>query len=391
MPLESPHRTADVVRPPLADAAVDRLKFNSDNSFQRELRRRVEDYFKHSGRKPRDSTRMYLKTAIILGAFVASYVALVFFAKTWWQALPLSVVLGIVTAQIGFNIQHDAGHQAYSERRWINRWMARTLDLVGGSSYIWHWKHAHFHHTYVNIDGHDSDISLGMLARFSPLQKRYWHHRWQHIYLWALYGLTAISWHLHDDFRDLITGKIGKRRFPRPRGKDLAVFVVGKLVFFTLAFGLPLVFHPIGTVLLYYALVALVAGLLLALVFQLAHAVEAAAFPAPSPDEPNRIEQPWAIHQLATTVDFARGNRLITWLVGGLNFQIEHHLFPRISHIHYPAMAPVVEATCREYGVPYHVNPSFGTGIASHYRWLRQMGRPDAAPAAVALEPLPNT
>jgi linoleoyl-CoA desaturase len=148
---ESSHRTADAVRSSHADASTDRLKFSGDNTFQRELRRRVEDYFKRSGQKQRDGLRIYLKTAIILAAFVTSYVLLVFFAATWWQGLLLSIVLGVATAQIGFNIQHDAGHQAFSERRRVNKWMAMTLDLVGGSSYVWHWKHAHFHHTYVNI------------------------------------------------------------------------------------------------------------------------------------------------------------------------------------------------------------------------------------------------
>jgi linoleoyl-CoA desaturase len=386
MPPESSHRAADAARSPRPDASTDRLKFNGDNAFQRELRRRVEDYFKRSGKKPRDSGRIYLKTAIILAAFVGSYVALVFFAVTWWQALLLSVALGIATAQIGFNIQHDAGHQAFSERRRVNKWMAMTLDLIGGSSYIWHWKHAHFHHTYVNIDGYDSDINLGALARFSPQQKRYWHHRWQHLYLWVLYGMTALSWHLHDDFRDVITGTVGKRRMPRPRGKDLAVFVLGKVVFFTLAFGLPLAFHSIGAVLLYYTVAAVAAGLLLALVFQLAHAVEEADFPIPG--EHGRMDTPWAVHQLETTANFSRDSRVITWLVGGLNFQVEHHLFPRICHVHYPAIAPIVEATCREYGLPYHANGSFGAGLASHYRWLRRMGRPDALPAPLVLEPL---
>ena len=383
---ESSHRTAEAVRSPRADASTDRLKFNGDNAFQRELRRRVEDYFKRSGQKPRDGMRIYLKTAIILAAFVTSYVLLVFFAATWWQGLLLSIALGVATAQIGFNIQHDAGHQAFSERRRVNKWMAMTLDLVGGSSYVWHWKHAHFHHTYVNIDGYDSDINLGALARFSPQQKRYWHHRWQHLYLWVLYGMTVLSWHLHDDFRDVITGTIGKRRMPRPRGKDLAVFVLGKLTFFALAFGLPLAFHSIGAVLLYYTVVAVVAGLQLALVFQLAHAVEEADFPMAG--EQGRMDKPWAIHQLETTANFSRDSRVVTWLVGGLNFQVEHHLFPRICHVHYPAIAPVVEATCREFGVPYHANRSFGAGLASHYRWLRRMGRPDAQPAPLVLEPL---
>jgi linoleoyl-CoA desaturase len=326
-----------------------------------------------------------LKTTVILVTFFASYVLLVFFAHRWWEALGLSVVLGVATAQIGFNIQHDAGHQAYSDRRTVNKWMAMTLDMVGGSSYLWHWKHAHFHHTYVNIDGHDSDINLGVLARFSPAQRHHWHHRWQHIYLWVLYAFTAVSWHLHDDFRDVIVGRIGKQRIPRPRGRDLAVFVIGKIVFFSLAFALPMILHPVLTVLLCYALTAAVAGLWLALVFQMAHAVEFAAFPSP---DHGRITKPWAIHQLDTTVDFARNNRVITWLVGGLNFQIEHHLFPRVCHVHYPAIAAVVEQACHDYNLPYHANASFSAGIASHYRWLRQMGRPDATPTPLTLTPV---
>jgi linoleoyl-CoA desaturase len=371
---ESLPRTAGAARRALADDAPERLKFTGDNAFQRELRRRVDDHFQTTGRNPRDSGEMYLKTAIILSSFAIFYVALVFFATTWWQALPLSVVLGIATAGIGFNIMHDGGHQSYSKLRWVNRLMAMMLDLVGGSSYIWQWKHARFHHTYVNIAGHDSDIDLGMLGRLSPLQPwRPW-HRWQHVYLWLLYGITAIRWHLYADFRDMVTGTVGERPFARPRGWDLVAFVVGKLVFFTLAFGLPLFFHQVAAVLLFYTVAAAVAGILLALVFQMAHVVEPAAFPVP--DEEQRMHTPWAIHQLETTVDFARGNRVLTWLIGGLNFQVEHHLFPRISHVHYPAVARVVEETCREFGVTYLEHRTFAAGIASHYRWLRQLGQP---------------
>jgi linoleoyl-CoA desaturase len=355
-----------------------RLEFNGDNAFHRELRRRVEAFFKSNKRRQRDSAWMYLKTAVILAGFVGSYVLLVFVASTWWQGVLIATLLGFTMAQIGFNIQHDAGHQAYSDRRWINRTMAMTLDVVGGSSYIWRWKHAVFHHTYVNVSGHDSDIDLGFLARLAPAQKRRFMHRWQHYYAWLLYGITAMRWHFYGDFRDLYAGTIGERRFPRPRGWDLAGFVAGKVVFFTLAFGLPLAFHSVAVVALFYVLVAAVTGLLLALVFQMAHVVEEAAFPSPD-RESGRVENAWAIHQLETTVDFARGSRVLTSLIGGLNYQIEHHLFARICHVHYPAIAGIVEETCREYGVRYASHTSFRTGILSHYRWLRRMGV--AAPA----------
>lgn len=352
--------------------------FNGDNHFQRELRRRIDAHFIATGQSPRDNLGMYAKTALILGVFAASYVGLVGWASTFWQGLLYAVVLGIATAAIGFNIQHDGGHQAFSRHRWINRTMAATLDLIGGSSYIWHWKHAHFHHSYVNIDGHDSDIDLGVLARLAPSQRHRKIHRWQHYYLWVLYAVTAIRWHLYGDFRDLVTGKIGERRFPRPRGWNLVVLIGGKLGFFTLAFGLPLLYHPFGVVLGFYLLVAAITGVLLALVFQLAHVVEDAGFPAVDPAAP-QIERAWAQHQLDATVDFAQDSRLLSWLIGGLNFQIEHHLFCRVSHVHYRALAPLVAATCRDFGMPYRSHSNLRAGIASHYRWLKRMGQPLSA------------
>ncbi|MDA3914569.1 fatty acid desaturase, partial [Oleiagrimonas sp.] len=188
MTTNAPREHGRKVDSPPLESTSGQLKFSGDNRFHRELRRRVDEVFRRRGQDPRDSGRMYLKTAIILVTFALVYVALVFFATSWWQALPLGVLLGVATAGIGFNIMHDGGHQAYSRRRWVNRLMATTLDLVGGSSYIWQWKHARFHHTWTNVDGHDSDIDLGVLARLSPQQRwRPW-HRWQHIYLWALYA-----------------------------------------------------------------------------------------------------------------------------------------------------------------------------------------------------------
>lgn len=354
-----------------------KLRFGKFNDFQVELRRRVEEFFRNTGRRQRDCPQMYLKTAVILGVFVVAYVLLVFVAATWWQALPLAILLGWATAGIGFNIQHDAGHQAFSNRPWINKLMSMTLDLVGGSSYVWHWKHAVFHHTYVNITGHDTDIDLGLLGRLTPHQQRYKFHRWQHFYLWPLYGFLAITWHFYSDFHIVITGRIGPHEIPRPKGWDLVLFLGGKATFFTLAFVIPMLFHAVWVVVCFYAVTAAVLGITLSIVFQLAHAVEQAEFPLPRPDT-GCIENAWAIHQVETTVDFARRSRVVAWLLGGLNFQIEHHLFPRVCHVNYPAISRVVEATCREFGVRYAEHESFFAGLASHFRWLRQMGLPTA-------------
>ncbi len=375
---DSPAATRGAAR---ATASSSGLKFGKNNEFQAELRRRVDDFFQRTGRRRRDVPQMYLKTAILLTSFVVLYILLVFVAETWWQALPLAALLGLATAGIGFNIQHDGGHHAYSERPWVNKLMALTLDLIGGSSYLWHYKHGVFHHTYVNITHVDTDIDLGMLARLTPHQKRYWFHRWQHLYIWPLYGLFVIKWHLFDDFLNVITGRLGNHRIPRPKGWDLVTFVAGKLVFLMLAFGIPLLFHKLWVVAVVYGVVAAVLGSVLSVVFQLAHAVEDAEFPMPQ-EGTSSMENAWAVHQVETTVDFARRSRLAAWLLGGLNFQIEHHLLPRICHVNFPALSRIVEETCRDYGVKYNEHPSFSAGLASHFRWLRQMGQQAAVAGA---------
>ena len=354
------------------------LKFSGSDRFIRELRRRVDAYFEKTGRRKRDCPQMYFKTATILAWFVSAYVLLVFVAMPWWLVLPLTVVLGVAIAAIGFNIQHDGGHRAYSNNRWVNKIMALTLDLMGGSSYLWDWKHNSIHHTYPNIDGHDDDINVGVFGRLAPQQKRYFFHRLQGIYLWMLYGLLAIKWHFFDDFYNIAVGRIGGHKIPRPKGTDLAVFITGKVLFFSIAFVIPMLLHPVLAVLAVYALAAFVSGVVLSVVFQLAHCVEEAEFPVPviGADGGERMQTDWAIHQVQTTVDFARRNWFLSWFLGGLNFQIEHHLFSRICHIHYPALSKVVEETCREFGVRYAAHRTFWSALASHARWLTLMGRP---------------
>lgn len=369
---------------PISKHKVDNLaadvtpKFGARGEFLTVLRQRVDDYFHTTGRPQRDCPKMYLKTAVIFAWVIATYVGLVFFATTWWQALPLAVSIGLAMSAVGFNIQHDGSHQAYSNRAWINKLMAMTMDLMGASSYAWDRKHNTIHHTYTNITGHDDDIELGILGRLSPHQKRMKFHRLQHLYLWVLYGFMSIKWQIVDDFRDVIRGKISTHRMPRPKGWDLVVFLAGKLTFFTLAFVIPIAMCGVWPVLACYVVAAFVQGVTLSVVFQLAHCVDNADFPMPEP-ETGRMENTWAVHQIETTVDFARNSRIVSWFTGGLNFQVEHHLFPRICHINYPALSKVVEETCREYGVKYAAHKSFFAGVMSHFRWLRQMGLPEAA------------
>ena len=351
-----------------------RPRYAPDAGFHAELRHRVRVYFERNGLDDRGSAAIYAKTAILAVWFVAAYILLVFAADRAWQAAVLAIVLGLAVAGIGFNVQHDGSHGSYSPHRRVNGLMAVALDLLGGSSYAWRLKHNLLHHTWPNQAGVDDDIDIGWLGRLSPAQPRLRPHRWQHFYLWPLYGFLTVKWQFLDDFRFLATGRIGGQQLARPRGADLAVFLGGKLAFFGWAFGIPLMVHPPGVVVAVYGLAAFVAGVTLSVVFQLAHCVPEAATPSPV--------STWAVRQVESSVDFARGSRLLAWYLGGLNFQIEHHLFPQVCHLHYPGIAPIVEGLCRSSGVRYTAYPSFGSALRAHFLLLRQLGRGDAAAVA---------
>lgn len=354
------------------------VKFARCEGFMATLKERVDEYFQSNNLSPKDHPRMYLKTAVILAWLVASYVGLVFWATTVWQACLCAVSLGVVMAAVGFNIQHDGGHGAYSRHGWVNRSMAFTLDLLGGSSFVWRRTHNIVHHSYTNITGVDGDIDLGILGRLSPHQQRRGWHRFQHLYLWFLYGFITFKWQFKDDTMALLTGKLGGTKVPPPGKLDLVMTIIGKMLFLSLAFVIPLYFHHWTHVAAMFFLASFVQGVLLSVVFQLAHCVEEAEFPLPE-EGTERIENAWAVHQVETTVDFSQQGRLATWFTGGLNFQIEHHLFPHICHIHYPQIARIVQQTSEEYGVAYHTHPNVMTAVKSHYNWLKRMGQPEAA------------
>lgn len=348
------------------------VKFSTSDQFLKEIKKRVDAYFKQTGRKPRDCPQMYFKTATIIAWFVGAYLLLLFVVTNPWLVSLLAIVLGLALAAIGFNIQHDGGHKAYSDYKWVNKIMAMSLDLMGGSSYMWNWKHNSIHHTYPNITGQDDDIDVGMLGRLSPHQKHYWFHRAQGVYLWMLYGFLAIKWHFYDDFYNVAVGRIGGHKVPRPKGWDLVIFIGGKLAFLSWAFIIPMLLHPVWAVLAVYVLAAFVSGVVLSAVFQLAHCVEEANFPMPDP-ETGRMETDWAVHQVQTTVNFCRRNPVLSWFLGGLNFQIEHHLLHGICHVHYPALSKIVESVCKECGIKYQENKNLFIALRSHFRLLQRM------------------
>lgn len=373
----SPLPPARPLMPPPAPTApraagVIATKFPRDGQVHAELRREVDAYFAEPGRSRRDVPAMARKTVILFAWFIAAWVGFVLGLDTPWIAAPCAIALGLAVAGIGFSVQHDANHGATSERAWKNRALGWTLDLLGGSSFVWRHKHNVVHHTYTNIDGHDDDLDAGPLARLSPLQERRPWHRLQHLYLWPFYGLIHLKWLLIDDFANLATGTVGSHKLPRPRGADVVQLVVGKLFAVTWLVVVPLVLRPAWSTLVYCLLVSATTGIVSAITFQLAHVVREAEFVAPVPVQTND----WAVHQIHTTVDFAPKSRVLTWYMGGLNFQVEHHLFPKICHVHYPALAEIVTRVSARHGVTHRVAPTFWGALASHYRILADLGRP---------------
>src|SRR5712692_9872796 len=276
-----------------------RVRFQHGGPFQSELRRRIDDYFEQRGLGRRANGLMYLKTGIILAWFGVTYGLLVFGHLGWVANLPLAISVGLATAGIGFNIQHDASHGGFFDSRILNRLLSFSADLVGASSYVWRFKHNFLHHTYPNIVGADADISAGPMLRFAPSQPRRRVQRLQWIYAWGLYALLSIKWELFDDFRDVAVARIGTQPFPRPKSLELAALIAGKSLFFGWALILPMLLHPIGAVLLYFALASCVLGITLSVTFQLGHCVEEAEFLDASPKRP--LPRDWAEHQVRST------------------------------------------------------------------------------------------
>jgi linoleoyl-CoA desaturase len=355
--------------------------FAAHGSQHARLREIVDEYLRA---QDADATerRMLRKVVFILAWFVASYVLLVFFARTAWQAIPLALSLALAAAAVGMNVQHDANHGAFPRGRRLRRALGYTLDLLGGSSYVWRYKHNRDHHRFTNVAGADSDIDLRPYARVAPDHPRRWVHRFQHVYLWALYALLPFSLQFVADYVSVARGRIAANPFPRPRGGALVAFVGGKVLAFALWLGVPLLLHPPLTVLLGFALVSGTLGVVLSVVFQLAHATGLAAFPTPRDD--GGLGHGWLEHELRTTANFAQGNRALTWFLGGLNHQVEHHLFPGVPHVHYPALARLLRPACASLGLPYLAHGTFRAAVAAHYRWLRQLGRPAPGPTTAA-------
>lgn len=349
-------------------------KFAASRSFHTELKSRINAYFEEAGKSQTGNSGLFVKALILTTAFVLVYLHLVFFTPSAFLGILECILLGGIGAAIGFNVMHDGAHGSFSKSKWLNQFAAFTLNVLGGNSFMWNMKHNLIHHMYTNVDGVDDDLDVQPWMRMSSTQPRRKLHRFQHLYFWFLYALLYIAWIFFMDYQKYFKGKIGDMPIKKMTATDQSVFWGFKVIHLLLFVALPI--YTVGFVswLVGFVIFAAVAGFTLSLVFQLAHTVEHAAFPMPD-EITNKLEDEWAIHQIKTTANFATHNKVISWLVGGLNFQVEHHLFPKISHVHYPAISKIIKEMCEEFDITYNEYPKMRYAVASHVSYLREMGR----------------
>jgi linoleoyl-CoA desaturase len=343
-------------------------------SFHGELKRRIAEYFSQKGRSTTGNYKLYSKAIIFVLSFIGVYIHIVFFTPPVFFAVLECVLLGCLTAAIGFNVMHDGAHGSFSRYKWINNLASNSANFLGASQHMWKMKHNVIHHTYTNIHGVDDDIEARPLLRLCDEQPHYKIHKYQHVYFWAAYSLLYIYWVFVTDYKKYFSGKIGSIAIRKMTLSEHLHFWFYKLSHAFIFVALPIYVLGFMPWLIGFLTMGMVAGFVLSIVFQLAHTVEHTHFPLPD-DATGKMEDEWAIHQLKTTANFATKNRLVSWLVGGLNFQVEHHLFPKISHVHYPAISRIIKRACQEYGITYIEYPKVRIAIASHVAFLRHLGK----------------
>lgn len=357
------------------------IAYKFSNSVNKEfgtaLKTRVNDYFKKNNISKNANWRMVVKSIVMLSLyFVPFTLMLAGFITNPWLLLATWVVMGFGMSGIGFSIMHDANHGAYSKNKYVNNTLSYLLNFVGGNVANWRIQHNRLHHTFTNIDGADQDIEAASVLRFSPNQELRPIHKYQHLYAWFFYSLLTLNWATAKEFGQIKKFKDMNLVKPGKRYRNIIIgLVFWKLFYFAYALVLPLVLVPVSPWLIVvgFFLMHFVAGLITATVFQSAHVLSHCDFPVPN--EKGVVENNWMAHQIMTTANFAPKSFLLSYFVGGLNYQVEHHLFPNICHIHYRKLSKIVKETAEQFGLPYHSEATFRKALVVHTQTLKKFGR----------------
>lgn len=343
--------------------------------FEKELRKRVQLYFKTNNLDHTGNYKMVTKAIGMVLMYLVPMALFYIFQLPVWLYLLCWVVSGLGMSGIGMGVMHDALHGSYHKNSWVNRFLGASIYMICGNASTWKVQHNVLHHTFTNIDELDEDMDAGGLIRMHHNQPWKKMHKYQHLYFSFVYGLLTLNWLVTKDFKQAV--KYRKRNIAPFNGEkqtyEWSKLVIGKILYVAVFLALPIVVAPyawywtvLGFVMMHY-----VSGVVLSFIFQLAHMVEIVEHEE-KPEE-GKMEVSWMEHQLRTTANFARKNKLISWYVGGLNFQVEHHLFPNICHIHYPAISKIVEETANEFNVMYRQFPTMAQALVSHFKYIHKL------------------
>ena len=346
---------------------------NKENLFFQSVKTSVNNYFAEKKVRPTGNWRLYHKALILIPLAVALYLFLLFANYAPVTGIILSVVFGLTLVSIAFNVMHDACHGSFSRKKWVNEVMGLTMNALGSSAFIWKIKHNVVHHTYTNVDGIDDDIAKSPLLRHCPSQKWVPAHKFQFLYMFPLYMMSTMLWVFLTDQIKYFSKRIVVTDMKMPLSEHL-IFWGSKLLYGLFYIAIPIAAIGFSNWIIGFLIFNATMGLTLSLVFQLAHVVEKTEFVSAG-EEPMKLDVEWAVHEIKTTANFAMTNPIITWFVGGLNYQVEHHLFPRVSHIHYPAISKIVKEQCDRFGIPYHSYNTMTGAVLSHVRFMKQLGR----------------
>jgi linoleoyl-CoA desaturase len=327
---------------------------------------------------------MVVKTIVMLTLFFLPLLVLASgLATTVWSLFTLYILSGLGMAGIGMGVMHDAIHGSYSKNRKINTLLSYSFNLIGANATVWRIQHNILHHTYTNIEHSDDDLNAPFFLRFSPHAKHYWVHQFQHIYIWFFYGISTISWITTKDFVRLKRFKeMGFLEEKNEYKNALVSMTAWKMFYYSYAIVLPMILLPQAWWLILLAFLSMhfVTGILVSIVFQIAHIMPVNEFPLPN--DQGMMENDWYRHQFATTSNFSPNSKLLFWLIGGLNYQVEHHVLPDVCHVHYKNLTKIVSDTALEYGIPYHVKKSILHAIWDHTKMLRFLGKKETVSLA---------
>ncbi len=355
---------------------------NGKDSFHESVVTKVRSYFEVNHISPYANTAMWVKSAVMLLIYFVPYMLMVtgVGAGNGWIFFGFWFLMGLGMVGIGTSVMHDAQHGTYSPNKKVNSFIGHILEVIGGYAVTWRIQHNVLHHTYTNVAGLDEDIESMALLRLSPRQPRNWYHRYQHLYAWFFYMIMTLFWMTAKDYLQVVRYKqhdlLIKQRVTLRQA--LVRITLYKLFYYSYIMFLPILFSgkPWYYVLFGFLIMHCTAGLILSCIFQPAHIMESSGFAMPDNSaDKNLMEDSWAVHEVINTTDFSPKSRIVNWFIGGLNYQIEHHLFTGICHVHYRKLAPIVQEETRTFGIPYHVQPTFFKALALHYGMLKKLGR----------------